>query len=70
MSNPDDTDTEDYLVLRNEEGQYSLWPSRNDIPGGWAAVDYRGSKVECMTYVDEHWTEMRSPATMTSGRNR
>ena len=52
---------EDYLVLRNGQGQYSLWPSMTDIPAGWEAVDFSGSKQACMSYVDQHWTDMQGP---------
>jgi MbtH protein len=48
-----------YQVLRNDEEQYSLWPLSLDIPAGWQAVGKQGTKDECMSYVDEVWTDMR-----------
>ena len=48
-----------YQVLRNDEEQYSLWPPSLDIPAGWQAVGKQGTKDECMSYVDEVWTDMR-----------
>jgi MbtH protein len=48
-----------YQVLRNDEEQYSLWPLPLDIPAGWQAVGKQGTKDECMSYVDEVWTDMR-----------
>jgi MbtH protein len=54
-----DDDTTTYQVLRNDEEQYSLWPLALDIPAGWQAVGKQGTKTECMSYVDEVWTDMR-----------
>ena len=62
MSKADDgEDAGDYLVLRNGKGQYSLWPSTNDVPAGWDTIDFSGSKQACMSYVDQHWTDMQGP---------
>jgi MbtH protein len=54
-----DEDTTTYQVLRNDEEQYSLWPLGLEIPAGWTAVGKEGTKTECMSYVDEVWTDMR-----------
>lgn len=56
---PQDEDTGLYIVLINEEEQYSLWPKQKSIPVGWRAVGKEGSKSECSKYVDEVWTDMR-----------
>ena len=48
-----------YIVLINDEEQYSLWLKEKKIPPGWRAVAKEGSKTECMSYVDEVWTDMR-----------
>jgi MbtH protein len=54
-----DEDTTTYQVLRNDEEQYSLWPVLLDVPAGWTPVGKQGTKTECMSYVDEVWTDMR-----------
>jgi len=56
-----DTESGDqlFIVLINAEEQYSLWPAWKTIPAGWRAVGPRGSKEECLKYVDEVWTDMR-----------
>jgi len=54
-----DDDNTTYQVLRNDEEQYSLWPVSLDVPAGWQAVGKQGTKDECMSYVDEVWTDMR-----------
>ncbi|HEY2724809.1 MAG TPA: MbtH family NRPS accessory protein [Pseudonocardiaceae bacterium] len=48
-----------YVVLRNDEEQYSLWPVGHPVPAGWQQVREEGSKEECVAYVDEVWTDMR-----------
>jgi MbtH protein len=48
-----------YKVLVNEEGQYSLWPSTKADPAGWSEAGKVGTKEECMSFVDEVWTDMR-----------
>ena len=47
-----------YVVLVNDEEQYSLWLSHKDIPAGWKNVGFSGSKAECMEYVDKVWTDI------------
>jgi MbtH protein len=54
-----DDENTTYQVLRNDEEQYSLWPVSLDVPAGWQAVGKQGTKDECMSYVDELWTDMR-----------
>jgi len=48
-----------YLVLINEEEQYSLWPQDVAVPAGWRAAGKIGSKQECMDFVRTVWTDMR-----------
>ena len=55
-------DTEDkniYVVVVNDEGAYSIWPSHKEVPAGWSTVGKTGSKAECLAYVEEVWTDMR-----------
>jgi len=54
-----DDENGDYIVLINEEGQYSLWPAFNDVPNGWQVVGPRGNKKTCLDYVEANWTDMR-----------
>ena len=48
-----------FKVLINDEGQYSLWPAAKIAPSGWSETGCRGSKSECLDYVDKSWTDMR-----------
>jgi MbtH protein len=59
MTNPFDDPESTYLVLVNDEGQHSLWPSFADVPAGWSVVHGEASREDCLTYVNEHWTDLR-----------
>lgn len=48
-----------YVVVINDEEQYSIWPEWRQIPAGWRAVGKSGTKDECVAYIDEVWTDMR-----------
>ncbi len=50
---------EQYQVVVNHEQQYSIWPVGREVPDGWRPVGKRGSKEDCLAYVEEVWTDMR-----------
>lgn len=53
-----DDEMGEYIVLVNEEEQYSLWPSFKSIPSGWHATGPKGSRKECLDWVGVNWTDM------------
>jgi len=55
----DNEDTREYLVVLNDEEQYSIWLAHKDVPAGWRADGKRGSKAECLAHIEEVWTDMR-----------
>jgi MbtH protein len=59
MSNPFEDDDGTYLVLVNDEGQYSLWPSFAEIPAGWTVAKSEDTRQPCLDYINETWTDMR-----------
>lgn len=59
MNNPFDDTGGTFLVLVNEEGQHSLWPSFVTVPAGWTAVHGEATRAECLDYVERNWTDMR-----------
>jgi MbtH protein len=59
MANPFEDPDAEYVVLINEEGQYSLWPSFADVPAGWSVTLQGASREECLNYINQHWTDMR-----------
>lgn len=48
-----------FLVVVNDEEQYSIWPDYKALPAGWRSVDKQGSKEECLAYIESVWTDMR-----------
>jgi MbtH protein len=49
----------DWIVLRNDDEQYCLWPALNEIPPGWRPVGLRASKADALAYIESYWTDMR-----------
>jgi MbtH protein len=48
-----------YLVVCNTEEQYSVWFVGRDVPDGWRAVGFEGSRDECLARINELWTDLR-----------
>ena len=59
MSWEDREDTTIYKVVVNHEEQYSIWPADRELPLGWNLAGKRGTKAECLAYIEEVWTDMR-----------
>ena len=59
MTNPFEDANGQYLVLVNDERQYSLWPAFRAVPAGWKAVGPGGKRQECLDWIDANWTDMR-----------
>ncbi|WP_043778083.1 MbtH family protein [Amycolatopsis rifamycinica] len=54
-----DGDTQSFVVVLNDEEQYSIWPADRDLPLGWRGDGVSGSKAECLAHIGEVWTDMR-----------
>ena len=48
-----------YKVVINHEEQYSIWFADRELPLGWKTVGFKGTKAECLAYIEEVWTDMR-----------
>jgi MbtH protein len=59
MSNPFDDADGRFLVLVNDEGQHSLWPSPVDVPAGWEQRFGEDTREACLAWVEENWTDLR-----------
>ena len=61
-TNPFDDPNGRFVVLINDEEQYSLWPTFAEVPAGWRTV-YGGpdgtDRDSALRYVEENWTDMR-----------
>ncbi|MFJ9113818.1 MbtH family protein [Streptomyces sp. NPDC102283] len=63
MTNPFENPDGTYLVLINDEGQHSLWPSFIDVPAGWTVVKQEDNRAACLEYIEANWVDMR-PASL------
>ncbi len=49
-----------YDVVKNLEGQYSIWPEHlGPPPSGWNIAGCKGEKQVCLDYIKENWKEMK-----------
>jgi MbtH protein len=48
-----------YLVVVNDEMQYSIWQEGKSLPAGWHAEGKQGTKAECLDHIETVWTDMR-----------
>jgi MbtH protein len=49
----------DFIVVVNDEEQYSIWPALKPIPKGWREEGFRGPKDACLEHIEAAWTDMR-----------
>ncbi len=59
MTNPFEDDDSTYLVLINDEGQYSIWPATTAVPAGWQCAQPADSRSNSLDHVEQNWTDMR-----------
>lgn len=57
--NEDQGKDETYMVVRNHEEQYSIWPLGKALPAGWEAVGNSRPRQACLDYIEQVWTDMR-----------
>ena len=70
MSSTDQDDDRDYLVVVNDEEQYSIWLADRPVPNGWRTVGKPGKKAECLKHIGEVWTDMRPKSLRDAQPNR
>ena len=59
MTNTNFEDSIPFLVVRNHEEQYSIWPVGREIPLGWVDCGFNGDKQSCLKHIEAVWTDMR-----------
>ncbi len=47
-----------YVVVRNHEGQYSIWDSERPVPAGWDVQAAAAPKEQCLEFIRANWTDM------------
>ncbi|GAB7051213.1 MbtH family protein [Catenuloplanes indicus] len=65
----DDGDRE-YVVVRNTEEQYSIWPVRQALPPGWQRAGRTGPKADCLSEIAELWTDLRPRSARAAQERR
>ncbi|MFC5326156.1 MbtH family protein [Bradyrhizobium oligotrophicum] len=66
MSNPFEDGTAHYCALRNDEGQYSIWPTSIEVPPGWKIAFGPSIRADCLEYIEAHWKDMRPQSLASS----
>ncbi|MEH2536063.1 MbtH protein [Bradyrhizobium sp. AZCC 1588] len=59
MTAENQSSDEVYLVVVNDEEQYSIWREDKNVPAGWRATGKRGTKTDCLQHIEDVWTDMR-----------
>lgn len=59
MSEWNEDPFERYFVVVNEEEQHSIWPAVKQVPAGWFATGFEGSRAECLAHIEQVWTDIR-----------
>lgn len=65
-TNPFEDNEADYLVLVNDEGQYSLWPAFREVPAGWSVTGSQGNRQACLDWIESNWIDMREKSLIQS----
>ena len=68
MSNPFDDQGGAFVVLINDQGQYSLWPAAAEIPAGWSVACEQNGRQACIEYINGNWTDMHPRIGVTIQR--
>lgn len=45
-----------YLVVRNARGDYSIWPAVKTLPAGWETQGTPGSRADCLGWIEQNWS--------------
>ncbi|MDH6703322.1 MULTISPECIES: MbtH family protein [unclassified Kitasatospora] len=67
MANPFDREDGTFLVLVNEEGQHSLWPSFAAVPEGWTVALEATDRAAAVAHIESNWTDMRPLSLQQQG---
>lgn len=58
--------TAEYEVVVNDEEQHSIWPAGRDLPAGWRASGFRGSKAGALEHIASVWPDI-TPLSVRRG---
>ena len=63
-SNPFEATDGEFVALKNDEGQFSLWPTTIPVPAGWVAQTEPMPRESCLEYIEQHWRDLRPNSVM------
>jgi MbtH protein len=49
----------EYKVVKDDEEQYSIWPTDKGTSSGWRDTEKVGTKADCLEYIQQVWVDMR-----------
>ena len=52
-----------FVIVRNDEDQYSIWPADEAVPAGWEPIGGPATRSACLDRIEALWTDMR-PASL------
>lgn len=52
-------DEDRYVVVVNDEEQYSIWEDGAPVPGGWTPTGFTGDRSACLAHIEAIWTDLR-----------
>lgn len=52
-------DEPSFAVVRNDRGQYSIWPANLTAPAGWRPAGFTGSRSDCLAHIAQVWIDLR-----------
>jgi MbtH protein len=50
---------ERFLVVVDDEQQYSIWPARQALPAAWRDAAFAGARAECLAHIAREWSDLR-----------
>jgi MbtH protein len=59
-----------FIVVKNNQNQYSLWSVEKAIPKGWQAMEKVGAKEEYLAFINEQWKDFCSALITTVPANK
>ncbi|MFF1918010.1 MbtH family protein [Streptomyces sp. NPDC058239] len=68
MASPFDDEEGIFLVVTNDENQYSLWPDWREVPVGWRTVSGPDSRQNCLAHIEQNWTDLRPASPVPAER--
>ncbi|MEZ2126400.1 MULTISPECIES: MbtH family protein [unclassified Sinorhizobium] len=55
-----------WIVVRDTEHRFSVWPEDKRIPVGWTAAGFAGSRQVCLEHIRQLWADPRPLSLRTA----